>query len=65
MQRVLDQGDMRPMAGNQQQAMEDLKHILASRSDFYSKASLVINTSTQSLAETFVLLKDEIHQNMN
>lgn len=64
MQRVLDQGDMRPMAGNQQQAMEDLKHILASRSDFYSKAKLVINTSAQPLAETFELLKSEIRQNM-
>ena len=64
MQRVLDQGDMRPMAGNQEQAMEDLKHILASRSDFYSKANLVINTSAQPLAETFALLKDEVTQNM-
>ena len=64
MQRVLDQGDMRPMAGNQDQAMEDLKHILDSRSDFYSKANLVINTSAQSLTETFALLKDEIIQNM-
>ena len=64
MQRVLDQGDMRPMAGNQEQAMEDLKHILASRSDFYSKANLVVNTSAQPLAETFALLKDEIIQNM-
>lgn len=65
MQRVLDQGDVRPMAGNQEQAMEDLKHILASRSDFYSKAQLVIDTSAQPLAETFALLKDEILQSMH
>ena len=65
MQRVLDQGDMRPMAGNQEQAMEDLKQILASRSDFYSKASFAINTSAQPLAETFDLLKGEIRENMN
>ncbi len=65
MQRVLDQGDMRPMAGNQKQAMEDLKHILASRSDFYSKANLVIDTSAQPLAATFALLKDQIQQSMN
>ena len=64
MQRVLDQGDMRPMAGNQAQAMEDLKHILASRSDFYSKANLSINTSAQPLVETFALLKEEIIKNM-
>ena len=65
MQRVLDQGDMRPMAGNQEQAMEDLKHILASRSDFYSKANLVVNTSAQSLVETFEILKDEVSQNIS
>jgi len=65
MQRVLDQGDMRPMAGNQKQAMEDLKHILTSRSDFYSKANFVIDTSAQPLAATFALLKDQIQQSMN
>ena len=62
MQRVLDQGDMRPMAGNQEQAMDDLKHILASRSDFYSKANLVVNTSAQPLSETYTLLKNEVRQ---
>ena len=65
MQRVLDQGDMRPMAGNQEQAMEDLKHILASRSDFYSKANLVVNTSAQPLVETFEILKNEVSQNIS
>ena len=65
MQRVLDQGDMRPMAGNQEQAMEDLQHILASREDFYSKAQLIIDTSAQPLAKTFVLLKQEILQKIS
>ena len=65
MQRVLDQGDMRPMAGNQQQAMEDLKHILASRTDFYSKAQFTIDTSAQPLEATFNLLRNEMLENMN
>lgn len=65
MQRVLDQGDMRPMAGNQEQAMEDLQHILASREDFYSKAQLIIDTSAQPLVKTFALLKQEILQKIS
>ncbi|PWQ94384.1 helix-turn-helix transcriptional regulator [Leucothrix pacifica] len=65
MQRVLDQGDMRPMAGNQKQAMEDLKYILTSREDFYSKAQLIIDTSAQPLAKTFALLKQEILQKIS
>ncbi|MEB8432606.1 helix-turn-helix transcriptional regulator [Cocleimonas sp. KMM 6892] len=60
MNRVIEQGDMRPMAGNQKQAMEDLKQILASRKDFYSKSQITIDTSSQSLEETFKLLKDKI-----
>jgi XRE family aerobic/anaerobic benzoate catabolism transcriptional regulator len=65
MQRVLDQGDMRPMAGNQEQAMEDLQYILTSREDFYSKAQLIIDTSAQPLAKTFALLKQEILQKIS
>ena len=60
MNRVIEQGDMRPIAGNQEQAMEDLKLILTSREDFYSKSHLTINTSSQSLEETFALLRDKI-----
>ena len=37
MQRVVDQGDLRPMAGNKQ-AMDDLRLILQERSPFYAKA---------------------------
>lgn len=57
MQRVIEQGDFRPMAGTQE-AMDDLKSILASRADFYSKAHLQLDTSTQSLAATFDKLLD-------
>src|SRR3546814_6429680 len=44
MARVMAQGDFRPMAGNNE-AMADLKRILASREAFYSKADYVCSTS--------------------
>jgi XRE family aerobic/anaerobic benzoate catabolism transcriptional regulator len=56
MSRVRAQGDLRPMAASAE-AMEDLKTILAGRSAFYSKAQLRVNTSDQSLGDTFVLLR--------
>lgn len=62
MQRVLEQRDFRPMSmSGSQEAMDDLKQILASRSAFYAKAQFKINTSEQSLKETFVLLRNVIH----
>lgn len=50
MSRVLAQGDTRPMAGRpgvkgNQEAMNDLRHILDSRTPFYSKADSVLDTS--------------------
>lgn len=47
MQRVIAQGDLRPMAGNSgnQEAMEDLRRILAGRAAFYGKADLAFDTS--------------------
>ena len=44
MQRVIEQGDMRPM-GNNAQAMDDLKRILADREPLYAKAASVHVTS--------------------
>jgi XRE family aerobic/anaerobic benzoate catabolism transcriptional regulator len=44
MGRVIAQGDKRPMAGNRE-AMEDLKHILESRAEYYSKADAIFDTS--------------------
>jgi len=44
MQRVVAQGDLRPMAGNRE-AMDDLKRILDGRAAFYSKADATLNTS--------------------
>jgi XRE family aerobic/anaerobic benzoate catabolism transcriptional regulator len=57
MNRVRAQGDLRPMAASHE-AMDDLKNILAGRSAFYSKAQLRVNTSDQSLADTFHILRD-------
>ena len=62
MQRVIDQGDFRPMAGTRE-AMDDLKAILSSRAAFYSKAHLQLNTSTQSLDATFGLLLSLLNEN--
>jgi len=59
MNRVRAQGDLRPMAASAE-AMEDLKTILAGRSAFYSKAQLRINTSDQSLGDTFLLLRQAV-----
>jgi XRE family transcriptional regulator, aerobic/anaerobic benzoate catabolism transcriptional regulator len=59
MGRVMEQGDMRPMAASAE-AMEDLKSILASRSAFYSKAEHQLDTSAQPLLETFQILRAEV-----
>ena len=45
MQRVIAQGDMRPMADNRE-SMSDLKRILEVREPLYRKADLTIDTST-------------------
>lgn len=47
MERVLAQGDHRPMA-NSADAMRDLKRILAERSELYGKADASIDTAVQS-----------------
>lgn len=47
MERVVAQGDMRPMAGNKE-AMDDLRRILAGRAAFYGKADLTFDTSAPS-----------------
>jgi XRE family aerobic/anaerobic benzoate catabolism transcriptional regulator len=44
MQRVIAQGDLRPMAGNHE-AMDDLRRILAGRAAFYGKADATLDTS--------------------
>lgn len=51
MNRVVAQGDSRPMAGNRR-AMEDLKRILAGRDSLYRRADHIVNTSGRSVADT-------------
>ncbi|MGZ8869024.1 MAG: shikimate kinase, partial [Thermoanaerobaculia bacterium] len=47
MQRVIDQGDLRPMAGSTR-AMDDLRRILKERTPLYSRADAVVNTTGMS-----------------
>ncbi|MBV9946401.1 MAG: helix-turn-helix transcriptional regulator, partial [Myxococcales bacterium] len=56
MQRVEAQGDLRPMSGNEQ-AMGDLRRILAARDPFYRKADLVFDTSGKDLSQVFAELR--------
>ena len=56
MQRVVAQGDLRPMSGNRE-AMDDLKHILAGRAAFYAKADAVCDTGARTVEQAFSALK--------
>jgi XRE family aerobic/anaerobic benzoate catabolism transcriptional regulator len=59
MARVLAQGDLRPMAGNED-AMEDLKRILAAREPSYRRADTVVDTSGDTPAQSLVKLRDAV-----
>ena len=59
MERVVAQGDLRPMSGNRE-AMEDLKRILAGREPFYAKADLAYSTSGRTLAQAFAGLRQAV-----
>ena len=50
MQRVIAQGDMRPMADNRE-SMSDLKRILEVREPLYRKADITVDTSESSAQE--------------
>ena len=50
MERVVAQGDMRPMADNRQ-AMEDLRQILSAREPYYAKAEKTVSTAGKSVEE--------------
>jgi XRE family aerobic/anaerobic benzoate catabolism transcriptional regulator len=50
MQRVIAQGDMRPMADNRE-SMSDLKRILEVREPLYRKADVTLDTSEFSIEE--------------
>ena len=51
MQRVIEQGDERPMAGNPK-AMEELNSILTSREALYAKAEAVVDTAGRTPDES-------------
>jgi XRE family aerobic/anaerobic benzoate catabolism transcriptional regulator len=51
MRRVVEQGDLRPMAGNAK-AMDELKSILISRESLYGKAEAMIETEGKSPDES-------------
>jgi XRE family aerobic/anaerobic benzoate catabolism transcriptional regulator len=61
MNRVIAQGDLRPMSGNRE-AMEDLKRILAGREPFYAKADLAYSTQGRTLAQSFAGLRAALRQ---
>ncbi|MDH3221884.1 MAG: helix-turn-helix transcriptional regulator [Gammaproteobacteria bacterium] len=63
MQRVIEQGDLRPMEGANE-AMQDLNNILATREDFYSRASLQLDTSSQPLDDTCDALRDLVRDKL-
>ena len=61
MQRVIAQGDMRPMAESRE-AMEDLKRILVGREPQYRKADEIVDSSGLSVEASFAHLRDVVTQ---
>lgn len=57
MARVLAQGDLRPMAGNEE-AMDDLKRILAAREPLYGKADASLDTSGDTPEQSLAKLRE-------
>src|SRR5215813_152910 len=55
MQRVLEQGDIRPMADNRE-SMSDLRRILSVREPLYRMADASVDTSSHTLTESFKAL---------
>ena len=62
MSRVIAQGDLRAMAGNDQ-AMEDLRRIMEAREPLYRKADMCLDTSGDSVEESFAKLKVALQAN--
>ena len=59
MNRVIKQGDLRPMSSNPK-AMDDLKNILRERKSFYIQADAVVNTENKSKNTSYKDLKNII-----
>ena len=66
MQRVVAQGDRRPMADNNE-AMDDLRRILENRAGHYAKADLAVDSSGRTAAEVtdeiLAVVESAFHQN--
>ena len=58
-QRVLSQGDTRPMADNER-AFADLRRILAEREPYYRLADLVVDTTGRSVDEVVELVANGV-----
>ncbi len=61
MQRVIAQGDMRPMADNRE-SMSDLKRILEVREPLYRKADTTINTSNHAVKHSLEMLTRAVQE---
>ena len=59
MQRVIAQGDMRPMADNRE-AMADLGRILSGREPFYTQADVGIDTNDRDPEQSLAMLLEAI-----
>ena len=57
MQRVVEQGDMRPMAQNRE-AMSDLRAILEARAPLYNRAETSVNTAGESASSSLAKLTE-------
>jgi XRE family aerobic/anaerobic benzoate catabolism transcriptional regulator len=68
MRRLIEQGDVRPME-NQEDAMSDLRRILADRNEIYATAHASIDTNDKSIehcvAELVRLMPKGLQDNMN
>jgi XRE family transcriptional regulator, aerobic/anaerobic benzoate catabolism transcriptional regulator len=62
MQRVIAQGDMRPMADNRE-SMSDLRRILEVREPLYRKADFIMETSDSDREESVTRLIGAIGRN--
>lgn len=59
MARVIAQGDLRPMAGNEE-AMEDLRRILKAREALYAKADAIVDTTGLTVETSFARLRQAV-----
>lgn len=63
MERVIAQGDVRPMHGNAR-AMDELRAILNERTPFYEAAELHLSTSNQQLEASLNALEQLVRQHL-